>query len=302
MTKLVDLTIIIPTHNRSKSLQRLFASLHNANGLSDSDVEVLVVDNGSTDQTRAEIETELNRPNWYQLSSLEEPRRGKAFALNCGLRVAQGRVIMVLDDDVTIEPWALKKHLMCYEESPFDAVQGRILPGVDPAGKPGQIERIREYNIPLIDYGEIMRPIRGLTGTNMSFKREIFETIGGFDTRLGPGAAGFSEDTEFSLRIRGAGFAIGYTPDAVVYHELDPNRYGRRYNRMVEFRKGLSRSIYRHDSIPFNVLPYLCANCVRYGLYRALGNRLKAYKTEGRVMKSWGYLSGKAKAFFSGAI
>jgi hypothetical protein len=64
---------------------------------------------------------------------------------------------------------------------------------------------------------------------------------------------------------------------------------------MVEYRKGLSRSIYRHDSIAFRVMPNLLANCLRYGLYRLLGRSQKAYKTEGRIMKCWGYLIGKMR-------
>lgn len=129
----------------------------------------------------------------------------------------------------------------------------------------------------------------------MSMKRQVFETVGFFDTRLGPGAAGFSEDSEYSIRIRKAGFKIGYAPHAIVYHELNPDRYGRTYNRMVEYRKGLSRSIYRRDSIVFRVVPNLVANIMRYGLYRLLGKGQKAYKTEGRIMKCWGYLIGKAR-------
>jgi GT2 family glycosyltransferase len=127
----------------------------------------------------------------------------------------------------------------------------------------------------------------------MSFNRAVFEKVGFFDPRLGPGASGFSEDTEFSMRIRKAGFKIGYTPRAVVYHELNPARYGRAYNRDVEYRKGVSRSIYRHDSILFRVFPDLVTNCLRYGIYRILRLSQKAYKTEGRIMKCWGYLSGK---------
>ena len=127
----------------------------------------------------------------------------------------------------------------------------------------------------------------------MSFKREVFEKVGFFDPWLGPGAAGFSEDTEYSIRIRKAGFKIGYTPHAIVFHELDPGRYGPAYNRMVEYRKGLSRSLYRQDSILFRVIPDLVANCLRYGLYRLLGKSQKAYRTEGRIMKCWGYLVGK---------
>ena len=130
----------------------------------------------------------------------------------------------------------------------------------------------------------------------MSFKRDVFEKVGLFDPRLGPGAVGFSEDTEYSIRIRKAGFKIGYSPGAIVFHELNPERYGRAYNRRVEYRKGVSRSLYRQDSIWFKVIPDLVANCLRYGIYRLLGNTQKAYKTEGRILKCWGYLSGKLRS------
>ena len=95
------------------------------------------------------------------------------------------------------------------------------------------------------------------------------------------------------MRIRKAGFKMGYTPHAIVYHELNPARYGPAYNRDVEFRKGVSRSIYRHDSILFRIVPNLAADCVRYGIYRLLGWNQKVYRTEGRLMKRWGYLTGR---------
>lgn len=132
----------------------------------------------------------------------------------------------------------------------------------------------------------------------MSFKGEVWERVGLFDLRLGPGASGFSEDTEFSNRICKAGFKIGYTPHAVVYHELNPARYGPAYNREVQYRKGTSRSIYRQDSILFRVLSNLAANCFCYGLYKALRLTQKAYKTEGRILKCWGYLMGKFQQRF----
>jgi GT2 family glycosyltransferase len=129
----------------------------------------------------------------------------------------------------------------------------------------------------------------------MSFKREVVERVGLFDVRLGPGASGFSEDTEFSVRVRKAGFRIGYTPHAVAYHELNPARYGRAYDREAEFRKGLSRSIYRGDSVVFKIIPNLIANYLRLMIYRWIGSWHKAHKTEGRVYKHLGYLAGKIR-------
>jgi len=255
--------------------------------------ELLIVDNGSTDNTASVLMPATSTK--FSLRVLREDRQGKSSALNRGLSLAQGKILLIVDDDVVVHPLWLIKHLESYSLSSFDAVQGRVLPGVDLDGKPADPNKLREYNIPLIDYGDQICEIRGLTGTNISFKREVFERVGRFDTRLGPGAAGFSEDSEYSIRIRQAGFKIGYTPDAVAYHELSPARYGREYNRKVEYQKGLSRSLYRTDSIVFNVLPNLVANCIRYPLYCLLGKTQKAYKTEGRIMKCWGYLAGKVR-------
>jgi len=289
----LNVSILLPTFNRRASLDRLLRSLVASEKLILCNSEVLVIDNGSTDGTPAFLESWLKTNPQLAVRCLTENRKGKAYALNRGLSEVRGRMILILDDDVVAAPDCLARHLETYAMTSFDAVQGKILPGRDPRGATAEYSRLREYNIPYIDYGNEIRQIRGLTGTNMSFKREVFEKVGFFDTRLGPGAAGFSEDTEYSIRIRKEGFKIGYTPHAIVYHELNPNRYGREYNRMVEYRKGLSRSIYRHDSIAFRVIPDLVANCLRYILYLMLGRTQKAYKTEGRIMKCWGYLMGK---------
>jgi GT2 family glycosyltransferase len=288
-------SVIIPTRNRAGSLKRLLESLAEPMRIGSPQTEIIVVDNGSTDGTRRLLEVELAENQYSRLLMLDEARPGKSNAINRALSCARGDIFMILDDDVVVEPNCLAKHAEAHAQTKFAAIQGRILPGRDRNGNPADPSRLREYNIPLIDYGDKIVAIRGLTGTNMSFNRRVFEKVGFFDTRLGPGAAGFSEDTEYSIRIRKAGFTIGYTPYAVVYHELDPSRYGRFYNRDVEYRKGLSRSLYRRESILIRVLPDLLANCVRYCMYRILGLHQKAYKTEGRILKCWGYLVGRVR-------
>ena len=286
-------SLLVPTCNRKESLRRLLESIGRMEIPDSVQVELIVVDNGSIDGTAEMLRQKGLRPANVSFAALTERRPGKASALNRGLACATGDFFLVLDDDVVIDPDLVVRHLEGYRSMPFDALQGRILPGVDSEGRPADPLHLQEYNIPLVDYGCDYRKIRGLTGTNMSFKREVLTKVGCFDPRLGPGASGFSEDTEFSRRIRKAGFTIGYTPHAIVYHELDPRRYGRGYNRMVEYRKGVSRSIYRRDPILFRVIPDLLANCVRYGIYNLFGLSQKVYKTEGRIMKSWGYLAGK---------
>jgi GT2 family glycosyltransferase len=295
ISEVKKVSLLVPTRNRKESLRRLLESIDRIEIPQQVQVSVTVIDNGSADGTAAFLTAKINRPTNVSFLTLTESRQGKASALNRGLACTTGDVFLVIDDDVVVDPHLITGHLQGYRATHFDALQGRILPGVDPAGRGADPGRLREYNIPLIDYGRDYCEIRGLTGTNMSFKREVFEKIGFFDPRLGPGAAGYSEDSEFSIRARRAGFKIGYTPHAIVYHELSPERYGRKYNRDAEYRKGLSRSIYRGDSILFRVIPDLLANCVRYGFYKSIGRSQKASKTEGRLMKHWGYLAGKLR-------
>jgi GT2 family glycosyltransferase len=56
-------------------------------------------------------------------------------------------------------------------------------------------------------------------GANMAFRREVFERLGGFDERLGAGAAGCSEDSEMWYRVLAAGHSCRYEPAAVVRHQ-----------------------------------------------------------------------------------
>ncbi len=289
------ISVIIPTRNRAQSLAALLESLARAETPESVAIEIIVVDNGSTDGTAAMLLKQTAAQKRYPLRVISQPLPGKSNALNLALANCDGDLLMVFDDDVTVEPGCLVQFVDAYRDGGFAAMQGRILPGKDPEGRGADLGRLREYNIPLIDYGGEIHEIRGLTGTNMSFRREILNAVGCFDARLGPGAAGFSEDTEFSMRIRKAGYKIGYTPHAVVYHELNPNRYGRAYNREVEYRKGMSRSLYRRDSMAFNVMPNLFANCLRLALYRSLGKQQKADKTEGRLFKYLGYVAGKLR-------
>jgi len=295
----MQVSVIIPSRNRAQSLSALLDSLDDSKFPHGVSVDVFVVNNGSTDRTPDMLSQRLASADSYTLTVVEQPQRGKSRALNCALAEASGDVVILFDDDVTVDENCIAKHIEAYKKTDFAAIQGRVLPGKDPEGRSVDPKRLREYNIPHIDYGNQICEIRGVIGTNMSFKREVIERIGLFDERLGPGASGFSEDTDFSMRMRKAGFKIGYTPEAVIYHELNPARYGRAYNRDVEFRKGVSRSIYRHDSIAFRVVPDLIANCFRWLLYRLLGNTQKAYKTEGRLLKCLGYLLGKYRRLAS---
>jgi glucosyl-dolichyl phosphate glucuronosyltransferase len=288
-------SVLIPTHNRAASLRRLLESLEASAGLEETALEIIVVNNNSTDATSLVLMELVAEQRRFPILVLEQLKHGKSWALNLGLGRATGSLVLLLDDDVAVDNFCVAEHVAAYKEGPFDAVQGKVLAGADPEGQPANMARLREYNIPIVDHGDVSCEVQGFTGTNISLKREVFEKAGLFDTRLGPGASGFSEDTEYSRRIRENGFKIGYAPKAITYHELNPERYGSSYNRDVQYRKGISRSIYRKDSLIFRALPDLIGNWFRYLAYTATGRRQKAYKTRGRIAKNYGYIAGKVQ-------
>jgi len=289
-----EISIIVATYNRAQSLARFLASLDSLEGLDSTTLEVLIVDNDSNDGTRDLVIEEQQKPRKFLVRSLHETQRGRASAVNCGLRACRGQIISVVDDDVVLDRDWLKGLLYSYRSTDFDAFQGKVLPGVDPSGKPPDIKRLYQYNITIIDRGGKIKETNGLVGV-CSFRRQVLEKVGFLDSRLGVGASGFGEDSEFSRRVRAAGFRIGYTPHAIVYHELDPSRYGRKYNRGVRYRMGLSESLYLNESLVWDVFPNLLKYSARWVFYRISFQRRRAYKAEGRLMKSWGYLIGHLK-------
>ena len=157
------LSVIIPTRNRARSLKKLLPSLDAVEYPDSVLVECLIVNNCSSDGTGELLATEKSESRKFSFQVLDEQRKGKASALNLALASVKGAVLLIVDDDVIVHPQLFRRHLECYDRMNFDAVQGRILPGIDPEGKAADLERLREYNIPYIDYGDEFREIRGLT-------------------------------------------------------------------------------------------------------------------------------------------
>ncbi|MBI2999178.1 MAG: glycosyltransferase [Deltaproteobacteria bacterium] len=281
-------SVIVATRNRYGSLDRLLQSLRTTQNQREIPWEVLVVDNASTDDTAGYLSAVQRE--WPHLRTLNEGRPGKNFALNKALREARGEIFCMMDDDIVLDRKWLEGLVRDYQSTGYDALQPCVLPGTDPKGRSADPENLYQYNIPVIDYGDKPRDIRGLTGVIMSMRREVIDKVGLFDERLP--ASGYEGDTDLSRRIREAGFSIGYTPHVVAYHELDPRRYGIRYARLSQYRKGLSRSLHHTDPIFSNVVPNLLVNILRYGFYWTLRRKEKVYKTEKRIMKYWGYLVG----------
>jgi len=231
----VTLTIIIATYHRPDELARLLASL---GGQLRSGHELMIAENGTPQPVKVP-------PNAPPLKHLHEPRGGKCRSQNRAIAESHGEVVVLLDDDLTVEGGYLDAVDRFFSENPeFVAMAGRILPAEDPEAKVGA--NWIYLDLPIFDRGDRVVEVPGVLGANMAFRRSALDAVGLFDERLGPGAAGHEEETEMSQRLRRKGLRIGYAPDAVVYHEVDPRRADR--DRFIRISRERGRCRMLHET------------------------------------------------------
>jgi glycosyltransferase involved in cell wall biosynthesis len=240
----MNITVILCTYNRSGSLARALESIAAQTVPAEIKWEVLVVDNNSKDQTRALVEEFcLKHPDRFRY--LFEPQPGKSYALNTGIREARGKILAFIDDDVSAEPTWLRNLTSELHSSEWAGAGGRILP--EKSFSPPRWLSAKEARsfapLALFDLGPHPGPLaESPFGTNMAFRKEVFERFGGFRTDLGPRPDSIirGEDTEFGKRVLAAGLRLRYEPSAVVYHAMPENRVRKKYFLAWWFDKGRS--------------------------------------------------------------
>ena len=227
-------SIIIATYNRALLLSKTLLSVLNqkAGGVP---FEVIVVDNNSKDKTRDMVES-LSKDTSVLLRYLFEPLQGKAFALNRGIKEAQGDGILFIDDDIIVDPQWFINMTRCFEMYDCDCVGGRVLP-VYPARTPRWvIDNAQALVGPVVyyDYGIETRKYQKevmyeFLGVNYGFKRSVFNELGMFRTDIGPGHTLVGEDSEMMRRLIKAQKNNYYCGQALVWHPVDPKRMTLQY-------------------------------------------------------------------------
>jgi GT2 family glycosyltransferase len=154
-------------------------------------------------------------------------------------------------------------------------------------------ELLQRYRtIPHLEFARDVGDLHSLNGANIALRREVFDRIGGFDERLGPGASGTSEDVELAQRVRGAGMKIGYMREAIVYHRIDPSRLTEGYFKAIHKRQGASRLLFKQQSSG-QILFDLCRVSAQYSFYSIIGNVRDRYRNKGRIYHYLGMLESK---------
>ena len=240
----MQITVIVCTYNRSGLLPQALESIAASDMPPGIQWEILVTDNNSSDSTRSVIEEFIRRyPGRFRY--LFECRPGKSNALNAAIADSNGQVLAFVDDDVTVHPQWLYRLTAPLFNGNWTGAGGRVLAGWDSA-IPAWLDQeswIAAGPLVQFDRGLQPGPLRETpVGTNMAFRRSIFDRYGGFRTDLGPrpGSEIRNEDSEFTRRLLNAGECLYYEPQAIVYHPVPENRLRKRYFLAWWFDKGRS--------------------------------------------------------------
>jgi glycosyltransferase involved in cell wall biosynthesis len=230
------ITLCICTYERYELLPKSIESLLRQT-LPPDRYEMLVIDN-SPDAARAEAFAKACAPA-RNLTYTHERKAGLSHARNVATRLARAPILAFMDDDAFAEPGWAQAILAAFEAfGPQTAVVGGKVVPIWAAPRPPWLHESMLGSLSVVDWGGATR-IAGekewFAGTNVAFLVEAIRAHGGFAEalgRVGAGAALMSnEEAELLARIRAAGGAAVYAPDACVHHLVDPKRLTRAWFR-----------------------------------------------------------------------
>jgi glycosyltransferase involved in cell wall biosynthesis len=269
-----QISAIICTHNRDIYLGAAIDSLLAQDFA--AEFEVIVVDNGSSDRTREVVEQRIGNP---RLKYVFEPTIGLSVARNTGARVASAEILAYLDDDAVASTHWLQVLYSAYINNSTLAIAGGKVTLLWPQDiqQPRWLSPGLAGNLGAYDLGDstiyIEQPSLTPRGLNYSIRRSFLEEIGGFDPHLGRVGKNLLSNeellmTEFALQ---GGWQVAYLPEALVAHNVAPERIKRSWFLNRGWWQGISEC-YREQLSGKAGIGQLQRGSERFlrGLYKAL--------------------------------
>ena len=233
MGRRVSLSVVICSFNRSASLAETLASVNACRLPLDRPVELLVIDNNSTDQTErtcADFALVARMP----FRRVLEPRQGLSCARNRGIREATGDVIIFTDDDVLVNDAWLVTYASEFGDHHVDCAYGRV--HADWRGhRPAWFSDLLRPAYAIVDYGAARMLVSDAShefyGANFAVRKELLVALGGFDVGLGRTneKLAIGEETRVYHDLLSRGSVIVYNPSIEVHHVIDEGRKEKAY-------------------------------------------------------------------------
>ncbi len=238
-----QVSIIVSTRNRAEQLARCLESLVHQEIATPDAYEIIVVDNGSTDDTRQIVETA--RSQFLRVRYLYEARLGLSIARNAGVRHAMGSIVCFIDDDAIPSSQYVSEILASFDDPRVACAGGKVVASW-PDGTPPEWFSPRYANVVAqTNFGETARIMKNGEfpfGCNIAFRKETFQSLGGFDESLGKRGKNniWGEEVDLCHRLQHEGFLVFYNPRAAVLHVVSRSRATRPYFVGSVFGKGVT--------------------------------------------------------------
>ncbi len=233
-------TVLIPAHNEElvigNLLERMAALTYPKDRL-----EVLVIDDGSTDETGNIADGYAKRYSCVRVVHRANGGRGKASALNEGMRFSNGEVVLTFDADYYPQLDIIEKLVAPFADPEVGAVQGRVTVSNEEdsvVSKIVTLERIGGYRVDQQARDElVLVPQYG--GTVGGFRREALEKIGGWDSSM------LAEDTDLTIKLVLRGYQVRYINEAEAYEEA-VTTWRAYWNQRYRWAKGHMQCARKH--------------------------------------------------------
>ena len=240
----LELSVLIATYKRAEILRETLEAMTGVDreGVS---IEIVVIDNNSTDNTREVVESFADR---LSVRYLFEPRPGKSCALNLALdNVPLGRIVVFTDDDVTpCGNWLTAIKATCERWPNHSVFGGKIMVGWPELTVPGWARAVSRRGWVYSAHGrgdqEHLYDSGGCPyGPNFWVRAEVLAHGRRFNEAVGPRGANciMGEDTQFLGQLAEDGYEIVYSPDAVVSHRIRPEQLTVAFIRQRARLKGI---------------------------------------------------------------
>ena len=202
-------SLIVPVYNGASTLARCLESLRSL-VYAHNRLEIIVVDNASTDQTPAILKNHADR-----IRIVQESTRGRSAACNAGIRNARSEIIAITDADCILDPGWLRSLIQPLQDLDVGLVGGKIL-----AARPDSL--IQKFGEIIHDNeSAVHQRFPSVIGMSWACRKLVIEQVHGFDE-----AFLRVQDSDLAFRISQAGYRLVYEPNAVLYHENEETYWG----------------------------------------------------------------------------
>lgn len=244
---MLNLTVIICTHNRAALLEKCLAAL-SAQDVDHKCFKVIVVDNGSTDETKSIVE-KYSAASTDLFCYLYEPKLGLATARNSGLARTNSPLVAYTDDDAIPPTDWVSKILARYDSLPDNVVLlgGEIEPVWEiprPTWLSDAMLRPLSARLGWDDHARILRPQEWVCEVNCCYRTEPLKVYGGFPESLGrKGELLLSGENYINEQMFADGLHGFYDPEIVVRHFIPKSRLSKEWLLRRSFWQGVTGAI-----------------------------------------------------------